>query len=123
MPEVSIVLACYNGAHWISDAINSVLSQTYADLELVIVDDGSTDDSKDVINSFLSDPRVRYIYQTNRGFSKTINCGIKESKGQFVGFIGQDDIYLPNKIHMQLDWFKKHPNTDCCLLQLFHDEF
>jgi len=78
----SVILPCYNGSRWINQAIESVLAQTYEHFELVIVDDGSTDNSKEMVASHLFDERVRYVYQRNRGFSKAVNRGIKESSGQ-----------------------------------------
>jgi glycosyltransferase involved in cell wall biosynthesis len=109
MVTVSIILPCYNGAKWIERAIQSILAQTEADFELIIVDDGSTDNSKALITSFLHDERIRYVYQKNQGFSGAINRGIIESRGQLIGFIGQDDIWLPNKIEIQLKYLVAHP--------------
>ena len=109
---ISVILPCYNGSRWLSKAIESVLSQTYRDFELLIIDDGSVDDSKAIISSFLSDRRVRYIYQKNRGFSAAINRGIKESLGDLIGFIGQDDLWLPKKLELQTNFLSKNKNID-----------
>ena len=109
---MSIILPCYNGSLWISDAVKSVLRQTLDDFELVIVDDGSTDNSKSIISPYLGDERVHYIYQENRGFSGAVNRGIKESKGDLIGFIGQDDIWVPNKLEVQVKYFDEHKNVD-----------
>ncbi|NHV60337.1 MAG: glycosyltransferase family 2 protein [Candidatus Verstraetearchaeota archaeon] len=112
MPKVSVILPCYNGSLWISDAVKSVLHKTYDDFELVIVGDGSTDNSKSIISQHLSDERVHYIYQKNRGFSGAVNRGIKESKGDLIGFIGQDDIWMPNKLEVQVKYFDAHKDVD-----------
>jgi len=112
MPKVSVILPCYNGSLWISNAIDSILCQTYSNFELVIIDDGSTDNSKDVIYPYISDRRVHYIYQENRGFSGAVNRGIKESKGDLIGFIGQDDMWMHNKLEVQAKYFDKHENVD-----------
>ncbi|MCK4435905.1 glycosyltransferase, partial [Candidatus Bathyarchaeota archaeon] len=112
MQNVSIVLTCYNGARWISRAIESILAQTYEDFELVIIDDGSTDSSKEVVVSHLCDERVHYIHQENRGFSAAVNRGIKESSGNLIGFIGQDDLWIPNKLELQLKYFSEHKDVD-----------
>ena len=109
---ISVILPCYNGSRWLSKAIESVLSQTYRDFELLIIDDGSVDDSKTIISSYLSDRRVRYIYQKNRGFSSAINRGIKESLGDLIGFIGQDDIWLSKKLELQTNFLSKNKNVD-----------
>jgi glycosyltransferase involved in cell wall biosynthesis len=112
MTDVSVILPCYNGAQWISRAIESILAQTYENFELVIVDDGSSDDSKTIIAPYLYDERIRYIYTDNRGFSSAINRGIKESNGIFIGFIGQDDLWMPIKLESQLGYINKHINID-----------
>lgn len=118
--KVSVILPCYNGARWIGKAIQSVLAQTFEDLELVIVDDGSTDNSRDTIASYLSDGRVRYIFQENRGFSGANNTGIKESKGELIGFIGQDDLWTPNKLKVQVEYMDKYKNIDLVHSDLYH---
>jgi len=110
--KVSVVLPCLNGARWISEAVESVLAQTYRNFELLIIDDGSTDNSKEIVTSYLSDERVRYIYQMNRGFSAAVNRGIKEGNGSLIGFIGQDDLWLPSKLGLQVKYFSNHKNLD-----------
>jgi len=75
MQKVSVIITCYNGARWIRSAIESILAQTYKNLKLVVIDDGSTDNSKEIVSSYLCDERVRYIYQENRGFSAAVNRG------------------------------------------------
>jgi len=112
MPKVSVILPCYNGSRWISQSIESVLAQTCKDFELIIVDDGSTDNSREIISSYLYDERVHYIYQENRGFSGALNRGIRESRGAFIGFIGQDDLYMPNKLQVQVKYFNEHKDAD-----------
>jgi glycosyltransferase involved in cell wall biosynthesis len=112
MQKVSVVLTCYNGARWISSAIESILAQTYKNLELVVIDDGSTDNSKEIVSSYLCDERVRYIYQENRGFSAAVNRGIKESRGELIGFIGQDDLWLHYKLELQVEYLNKHKEVD-----------
>ena len=112
MNKISVILPCYNGARWISRSIESVLAQTYPHLELIIVDDGSTDNSKEAIAQYLHDERIRCIYQANRGFSGALNSGIKESSGYFMGFIGQDDLWMPNKLELQVKYFSEHNNID-----------
>jgi glycosyltransferase involved in cell wall biosynthesis len=108
MRTVSVVLTCYNGARWISLSIESILAQTYRDFELIIIDDGSTNSSKEMVASHQSDKRVRCIYQNNRGFSAAVNRGIKESNGSLIGFIGQDDPWMPNKLELQVKYLGEH---------------
>ena len=112
MKNVSVVITCYNGVQWISEAIESILAQTYRDFELVIIDDGSTDNSKEMVALHLSDERVRYVYQRNRGFSAAVNRGIKESSGSLIGFIGQDDLWMPNKLELQVKYLSEHKDVD-----------
>ncbi len=112
MSMASVILPCFNGARWIDRAIQSILAQTCKNFELVIIDDGSEDNSKEIIAEYLYDGRVRYIYQTNRGFSAALNRGIKESNGCLIGFIGQDDLWMPNKLELQKKFLGKHPDVD-----------
>jgi glycosyltransferase involved in cell wall biosynthesis len=112
MKKVTVVLTCYNGARWISGAIESILGQTYEDFELIIVDDGSTDNSKEIVASHLCNERVRYIYQENRGFSAAVNKGIKKSSGDLIGFIGQDDLWVPHKLELQAKYLREHKDVD-----------
>jgi glycosyltransferase involved in cell wall biosynthesis len=110
--SATIILPCYNGARWVSRAIESILDQTYENFELLIIDDGSTDNSKATIAPHLRDERVRYIYQSNKGFSVAINNGIKASNGSLIGFIGQDDLWMPNKLELQMKYLNKHVDVD-----------
>ena len=112
LPNVSVVLTCYNGVRWISRAIESILAQTYRDFELVMIDDGSTDNSKEIASSYLFDERVRYIYQENKGFSAALNRGIKESSGNIIGFICQDDLWVPSKLELQVKYLHEHKDVD-----------
>jgi len=112
MWKASVILPCYNGPRWIADAVESVLAQTYEDFELVMIDDGSTDNSKEIVASYLCDERVRYIYQENRGFSAAVNRGIRESRGSLIGFIGQDDLWMPNKLELQVEYLRDHNSVD-----------
>lgn len=104
-PAVSVIIPTYNHAHFLPEALKSVLDQSYTDFEVIIVDDGSTDNTKDVIQPFFNDSRVRYIYQENSGLPATRNRGIKEAKGTFVALLDSDDIWLPSKLEKQVSLF------------------
>ena len=93
-PAVSVIIPCYNHAHYLCRAVQSVLAQTYADWEAIIVDDGSTDNTREVATRF-SDPRVRYIYQENRGLSAARNTGISAAQGSYLAFLDADDELEP----------------------------
>jgi glycosyltransferase involved in cell wall biosynthesis len=97
MPFFSIILPTYNRAHFLPKAIESVLKQTFTDWELIIVDDGSTDNSREVVNSF-TDQRIRYIYQENQERSAARNNGIERANGEYICFLDSDDYYLENKL-------------------------
>ena len=95
----SIILPTFNRGHMIRLATESVISQTYNDWELIIVDDGSTDDTKDIIDKFIViDNRVKYLYQNNKERSAARNNGIKEAKGDWICFLDSDDIYYTNHL-------------------------
>lgn len=108
---VSVILPTYNRAKYIVDAIESVLNQTYPDIELIIVDDGSTDDTRQVVAPFLADRRVRYVEQKNAGAASARNRGIRMSAGRFVAFIDSDDIWEKNKLEIQLSVLKQQPEV------------
>lgn len=111
-PLVSVVIPTYNRANIISNTINSVLNQTYSNLEIVIVDDFSNDNTEDVVKSF-NDSRIKYIKHTkNSNGSVARNTGIKSSKGEYIAFLDSDDEWFPEKIDIQLKHILKHKEKD-----------
>ncbi len=108
LPVVSVIMPAFNDGAFIAEAISSVLSQTFRDLELVIVDDGSNDNTRSVIEKFMmSDGRVRYFFQKNGGQGKARNLGINNSQGEFIAFIDSDDVWVSSKIEKQLSLLGK----------------
>ena len=107
MPGVAIILAAYNAAPYVGEAIRSVLQQTRVDLELVVVDDGSTDSTAAVVGSFLGDPRVTLVRQQNLGQAAAKNRGIRESTASIIGFCDADDYWDPRKLALQLPAFER----------------
>lgn len=97
MPFFSIILPTYNRAHFLPKAIESVLKQTFEDWELIIVDDGSTDNTKEVVAKY-QDSRIRYIYQKNQERSAARNNGIDQAQGEYICFLDSDDYYLPERL-------------------------
>lgn len=95
MPTVSVIIPCYNHGHYLPCALNSVLAQTFTDWEAIIVDDGSTDNTRQVAAQF-TDPRIRYIYQENRGLSAARNTGIRAAQGEYLAFLDADDEWEPH---------------------------
>ncbi len=99
-PKVSVVIPNYNYAQYLPQALDSVLSQTYKNLEIIVVDDGSSDKSASVVRSY--GPRVRLIEQKNAGVSAARNHGVRESTGELIAFLDADDSWLPNKLELQV---------------------
>lgn len=109
MPKVSVILPTYNRAHLLGRAIRSVLDQTYQDFELIVIDDGSTDNTNEVVKSF-NEPRIRYIRQElNRGPTVARNIGINAAKGKYIAFQDSDDEWLPEKLKKQMSIFEISP--------------
>ncbi len=107
--KVSVVIPVYDGGRFIRDAVNSVLNQTFKDYEIIVVDDGSVDDTKEVLSSYGN--RIKYIYQSNRGVSAARNRGIRASKGEYIAFLDQDDLWLPRKLELQVKYLGEHPTV------------
>jgi len=104
-PKVSVIIPTYNRAHLIGKAIKSVLNQTYKDFEVIVVDDGSTDNTEEIVKSF-TDFKIHYIcHKHNRGASAARNTGIKASRGEYIAFLDSDDEWLPEKLDKQMKTF------------------
>lgn len=111
MDIVSVILPTYNRANYIKDAIESVLNQTYKSIELLIIDDGSIDNTEEVISPFLKDKRIRYVKQENSGAAAARNKGLELSKGKYVAFIDSDDIWEKDKLEIQLAVMNSIPDA------------
>ncbi|RPE08572.1 glycosyltransferase [Chitinophaga lutea] len=109
-PYISVILPVYNSAAWVAATIHSILGQTFGDFELIVINDGSTDNSETVIRSF-PDSRIRYLDQPNRGLVATLNRGIAEARGRYLARIDADDICLPERFAKQAAWLDAHPGT------------
>ncbi|MDD5638815.1 MAG: glycosyltransferase [Candidatus Pacebacteria bacterium] len=109
---ISVIIPTYNRAHLLSRAIDSVLSQTFQDFELIIVDDGSTDNTKEIVEEYQKkDERIKYLWEENSGGpAKPKNTGIKNSQGEFIAFLDSDDEWLPEKLEKQLKLFENSNN-------------
>ncbi len=104
---VSVIIPTYNRAHLIGRAIQSVLNQTYKNMEIIIADDGSTDNTEEIVKSF-QDKRIKYIkYPENKGGCAARNIGIRSSRGKYISFLDSDDEWLPEKLEKQLEVFEK----------------
>lgn len=111
MPKISVLLSAYNAQDYLKDAIESILSQTFRDFEFIIIDDGSTDSTLKIIQSF-NDKRIRIIsHQKNIGLTKSLNEGLKIAKGRYIARMDADDISLPQRIEKQSAFLDKYPKV------------
>lgn len=106
---ISVVMPVYNAYPYLIESINSILNQTYDNFEFIILNDGSQDNSKDIILSF-NDKRIKYFEHDNIGIQKTLNRGLFESKGSFIARMDADDICYPNRLSEQLNFMQNNPN-------------
>ncbi len=109
-PRVSVIVPTYNRAHMIVECLDSVLNQTYRDFEVIVVDDGSTDDTEKVIKPYLD--RIQYIKQENQGNAAARNIGIRKAKGEIIAFDDSDDLWLPDKLERQVRYLDEHHDVD-----------
>ena len=107
--DVSVVIPTYNRASMVGDAIESALAQTYAPLEVIVVDDGSTDDTEGAVRQF--GPRVRYVRQENSGVGAARNAGLAVARGEAIAFLDSDDLWLPRKNEWQITVLEKKPEV------------
>jgi glycosyltransferase involved in cell wall biosynthesis len=110
MVSVSVIIPTYNRADLLEQAIRSVLAQTCTDYEIIVVDDGSTDDIQHVVMC-VNDARVRYERLPHGGVSKARNHGIRTARGQYIAFLDSDDAFMPDKLQKQLAFFEQHPDV------------
>jgi glycosyltransferase involved in cell wall biosynthesis len=108
-PSVSVIIPTYNRGWILKQAVESVLAQDFGDYELIVVDDGSTDNSQEMLQSYRQDLIV--LRQNNQGVSAARNRGIAEASGQLVAFLDSDDLWLPNKLSHQVGFFKDNPDA------------
>jgi len=111
-PSVSVIIPTYNRGWTLRAAVDSVLAQTYRDFEVIVVDDGSTDDTAEILQSYGSD--IRVLRQANAGVSAARNAGIRAAKGAFIAFLDSDDCWLPDKLGVQTGFFTSHPEAVIC---------
>jgi glycosyltransferase involved in cell wall biosynthesis len=114
VPLVSVIIPAYNAQDFIGETIHSVINQTYPDWEMLVIDDGSTDETRKVVEKYLSDPRIRYLYQENQERAVARNHGIRCSSGQYIAFLDADDVWLSNKLEVQVDYLNHHPGVGLC---------
>jgi len=111
-PLVSVIIPTYNRGWIIKEAIDSVLAQDFIDFELIVVDDGSTDNTIEILNSYQDD--ITVLQQNNKGVSAARNRGLSEASGRFIAFLDSDDLWLPEKLSSQVDFFNSNPDALIC---------
>jgi glycosyltransferase involved in cell wall biosynthesis len=112
LPLVSVVIPTFNRAGMLQEAIDSVLDQKSKDFELIVVDDGSTDGTCHILNRYKQ--RLRAVYQPNQGVSAARNTGIRMARGPWIAFLDSDDLWLPEKLSVQVDFFQSYPEALIC---------
>lgn len=117
-PKISIIIITYNREEYIAEAINSALQQTYKDFEIIVVDDGSTDKTREIVESFNS-LQIRYLYKKNSGISEARNMGVKNARGEYILWLDSDDSLLPNAAKAELAVFNQNPEVDIVYVDHF----
>ena len=108
-PLISIIIPVYNGEKYLVEAIDSVLKQAYSPIEIIVIDDGSVDNSAAIAQSYHA---IKYFHQPNRGLSAALNQGLGIATGEFLAFLDADDIWEENKLSLQMEDLKKDPTLD-----------
>ncbi|MCD6273039.1 MAG: glycosyltransferase [Deltaproteobacteria bacterium] len=111
-PQISVIIPTYNRGWILKEAVDSVLSQDCTDFELIVVDDGSTDNTTALLQGYKG--RLKVLQQDNRGVSTARNLGIRNSSGQYIAFLDSDDLWLPKKLSFQLEFFASHKEALIC---------
>ena len=108
-PRVSVLMSVYNGAPYLELAVQSILSQTYDDFEFIIVNDGSTDDTDEILGLFADTRIVRICNPNNIGLTRSLNLALRQASGEFIARQDSDDISVPEKLSMQTAFLESHP--------------
>ena len=122
---VSIIIPAYNAGKYIRGSIKTILEQTYNNFEIIIVDDGSTDNTAQMVrDEYQGDARIKLISQKNGGVAVARNNGIRTAKGEYIAFLDPDDYYLPSKIEKEVKFLQDHPEFDIayCNVKHFYDD-
>ena len=117
-PKVSVIIPTFNRAQYIAETIKSVLNQTDNDFEIIVVDDGSNDNTREVLKAFIN--KIKYIYKENAGAASARNVGIKNAQGKYIVFLDSDDLFLPKKLEIQVPILDKYPEIDFVYSDVFY---
>ncbi len=117
-PIISVMMPTYNNAKYIKQAIESIYAQNYDNIEIIVVDDGSTDNTKEIVQQYKD---IKYFYIEHKGISVARNTALENAKGEYIAFLDSDDYWLPNKLNTQMQYFKDHP--DCEIVFTKYENF
>lgn len=113
--KISIIIPCYNYGRYLDECFSNLQSQTYQDWEAIVIDDGSTDQTMEVVRTWQAEePRIQYFYQPNSGVSKARNLGLLKANGELIQFLDADDLLSREKLQLQVDYLLYHPEVDLC---------
>ena len=115
-PLISCIVPVFNGERYLAEALDGIIAQTYRPLEVIVVDDGSTDDTGGVVEKYGSE--VRCLRQDNAGPAAARNQGLNEAQGEFIGFLDQDDLWHPEKLMRQVNHFRVYPGVEACITHM-----
>src|ERR1035438_7875002 len=115
--KVSVIIPVYNGEAYVGQAIDSALAQTYTDSEVIVVDDGSKDSTRQIIESY--GHKVRAVHKPNGGTSSALNAGIRLAQGEFIAWLSHDDLFLPRKSEAQVNYLRTNPALAACYSDFF----
>lgn len=125
IPKISVVMAVRDGGQYLKEAIGSILNQTYSDFEFIIIDDGSTDGSREVVARHAAeDLRITPLYFEHQGLTQSLNYGLREARGKYIARMDADDISLPERIEKEYDYLEAHPDIALvsCFARVIDDE-
>src|SRR5439155_16624014 len=112
-PLISCIIPVFNGEKYLAEALDSIRAQTYRPIEIIVVDDGSTDGTRELVASY--GDQVRYLWQPNSGPATDRNQGLSAASGEFVAFLDADDLWHPEKLERQMARFDARPDLDVCV--------
>ena len=110
-PIVSVIIPTYNHCHLILDTLNSVFTQTFTDYELLLVNDGSPDDTQAAVKSIVEERGIRYFEQPNAGMAPARNVGLSHARGEFIALLDDDDLWPPDKLEWQVEALRANPDA------------
>jgi len=123
MAIVSVIIPSYNCARYVEEAIESVLNQTYNYLEIIVVDDGSTDNTREVLKEYIGNGQIKYVYQENQGPGAARNTGIKCAKGDYIAFLDSDDTLTENSIEKRMNLIIRSPEVGLVFSDYYYEKY